>query len=98
MIFYESLETYYKVYQKYKNFDQDTKDLYLLDENKKIIGKNDKYSNARLSYNTVNSKSSKSMEEDVKSYKKQVLDDDLISNKSLRISYLNSSKQISIIK
>ena len=97
MIFYESLETYGKVYQKYKNFDEDTKDLYILDENKKIIRKTDKYSSSRLSYNAaLHLKTFKSAEEDGKSDRK-FFDDDLTSNKSLRISYLNSSK-INFIK
>ena len=87
LIFYESLDIYHKVYQKHKNFDEDTKDLYILDENKKIIRKSDRYILSRLSYNTGNNlRSSKSIEDDSKFEHKNYIDEDLASVKSLRIS------------
>jgi hypothetical protein len=91
VIFYESLETYHKVYQKYKNFDEDVKDLYMVDENKKILRKSDKFLMSRLSYNTANSKSSKSIEDDNKAEPKHHIEEDLSSVKSLRINFNNSS-------
>jgi len=90
LIFYESLDIYHKLYQKYKNFDEDTKDIYILDENKKIIRKSDRYFLSRLSYNTGNSKSSKSIEDDSKTEHKNIIDEDVVSVKSLRIN-LNST-------
>ena len=90
LIFYESLESYSKAYRKFKNFNEDMKNMYILDQNKTIIRKSEKFLASRMSYNTVNIRGSKSIEDDAKT-ENRFIDEDMTSVKSLRINFSNSS-------
>lgn len=93
LIFYESLESYSKAYRKFKNFNEDMKNMYILDQNKTIIRKSEKFLASRMSYNTVNIRGSKSIEDDAKT-ENRFIDEDMTSVKSLRINFSNSSSNI----
>ena len=67
--------------------------MYILDQNKTIIRKSEKFLASRMSYNTVNIRGSKSIEDDAKT-ENRFIDEDMTSVKSLRINFSNSSSNI----
>ena len=68
------------------------KDLYVMDENMNIIRKSDKYSMSRLSYSTVNLRSSKVIGEVVEPEAKYI-EEDMASVKSFRTNNSKSMNQ-----
>ena len=56
LICYESLETYYKLYQLHRNFDDKNKGEFIIDEKNFIVKRSEKYSISRPNYKSEFSK------------------------------------------
>jgi hypothetical protein len=96
ILFYESLESYNKVYSKWKNFEDETLPSYVLNEDNLIVRKSD--------INTIRNNFSvftktNSMDNEDKGYNNvNNFDDDLVSKTSLRLSYMSKTSKLCLMK